>query len=29
MAEHVASTEIGDNFSPLKHTIRDLADDFN
>jgi hypothetical protein len=29
MAEkELASTEIGDNFSPLKHTIRDLADDF-
>jgi hypothetical protein len=30
MAEkELSSTEIGDNFSPLKHTIRDLADDFN
>jgi hypothetical protein len=30
MAEkELASTEIGDNFSPLKHTIRDLADDLN
>ena len=27
--KELASTEIGDNFSPLKHTIRDLADDFN